>query len=245
MTIQIYESKILFVTFDVVIFLVDSWECGWYFTEWNNDGTGDAKYLIYHNINCPKQQVITFFQLQRNSANQYRYKYKCCPARDTCSYSEKATPYKSAANPMTLANLGSHDLDCGMYSYLASFRLEKQNNRHYFRYKYSCCNLKRYMVCTDKVTGKSTTNTLLSLYKHPVECSVTSSNSFGLQRFKLNYLKKKKSKNKWSIEWKYNYRCCEHVAEQKSKFFFLSLHSLGTYFPWGQLFAGKVSLPSQ
>ena len=49
-------------------------------TPWNIEGSGDARYLDRHNVACPKNEVLSSFQLRRRRSSHYelQYRYTCC-----------------------------------------------------------------------------------------------------------------------------------------------------------------------
>lgn len=168
--------------------------------------------------------MILSFQLERNNAHQFRYKYQCCPVRGECQYITKTTSRQSVKNKESDAKtLADHNLDCGFNAYISDFKYQMDWGRLETWYQYTCCFLwSASVVCQIKENAEAQAyKSALLLDKQPVQCDSTT--QFGLQQFELNTRSFKAGK-KQKTNWKYNCKCCNHLAPTESEFYLVLNH---------------------
>jgi hypothetical protein len=58
--------------------VVETLQCRYLSTPWNDEGGGNAVFLDRHDVSCNQNEMLNRFHLQRSNRGTYRYDYTCC-----------------------------------------------------------------------------------------------------------------------------------------------------------------------
>ena len=110
-------------------------------TNFTYDGRGNTVYLDRQNVQCPNNDYMSSFNLNRNSAtgNRVRYIYKCCHLHDTSkTVYNGVTPWNSDGGGNALY-LDRHRIKCNRGYGLTQFRLVRLPPL--YRYEFKCAKV--------------------------------------------------------------------------------------------------------
>ena len=178
-----------------------------YSTNPEDDGAGDMRYLVRHDITCDND-AINSFMLQRKADDsgelaRINYKVGCLEGVNSGTTDMK----KTAATPHGQGNylfLGRQIVDCETRP-ISEFKLERQGGNK-VRYAYKCSTLDHTGECRDvqtEMTDETGGNTY-NLDRHDVKCEPGEAmTSFKLIRNALE------DRVMYGEKVAYSYKCCK------------------------------------
>ena len=178
-----------------------------YSTNPEDDGGGDMRFLVRHDITCDND-AINSFALQRKADDsgelaRINYKVGCLEGVNSCTTDMK----KTGATPHGQGNylfLGSQNVDCETRP-ISEFKLAR-NGENKVRYQYKCSTLDHTGECRDvqtEMTDETGGNTY-NLDRHDVKCEPGEAmTSFKLIRNALE------DRVMYGEKVAYSYKCCK------------------------------------
>jgi hypothetical protein len=113
---------------------------GMHYTEWNDEGGGKAIYLDRHDVRCDAGEALARFHLQRSGGGNYRYEYRCVPAKSTGAVTSN-TGWNDDGRGNAVF-LDRHDVVCDEGKALTRFKLVRNPvNPAQYHYDYACCKV--------------------------------------------------------------------------------------------------------
>jgi len=105
--------------------------------------------LISHRIDCNSSGAINKFQLDKNSAGQYTYKYACATAAEGSldGYQSRRSAVYDFDGPLDYRTLKNLDITCGPNEVLSHFVFNDLGPQ--ITYDYSCKRSKNALNCED------------------------------------------------------------------------------------------------
>ena len=111
-------------------------------------GTTGAS-LRSHVLDCNSSGAINKFQLDKNGAGQYTYKYACATAAEGSldGYQSRRSAVYDVGGSLDYRNLKNVDMSCGPNEVLSHFQFYNYNDQ--IAYDYSCKRSKNNLYCED------------------------------------------------------------------------------------------------
>lgn len=180
------------------------WSCQLKYTQWDEDGNGDARYLDRHYLSCPDGFALNYMRLLRNNdGTRYRFMYKCCLIGGKCLSSRRVQNPFTYDGSGSARNLDRQHVECND-DFLTSLKLEPNAlglKGDKVRYTYTCCKIMKKPACYTRSTAYTEDGGGNAIYLD--RQTITCDRQHSLASFHLirdtNTMK----------YWRYNYRCCK------------------------------------